>query len=181
MITKDEEKLRVVSKELNVADVELTDIVFSELKKELQNSPTPGYGLSAIQIGYPLRVSFIQIGKQSIELINPVIIERNDPIVFTGEGCLSFPGNYCNTNRYNEIVIENTTRQGAIQKVVFNDLEAIIVQHEMDHHNGILFFDNKIKIQQLVNSNKIGRNSLCPDCLLKGINIKFKKCQEHFK
>jgi peptide deformylase len=106
----------------------------------------------------------------SLDLINSVIIEKEDPMVFRGEGCLSFPNIYKDTRRFNQITIENYNLLGYKETLVFEGFEAVAIQHEIDHMDGIVFLD---RLQQpLVAGNKVGRNDLCP-C---GSGKKFKKC-----
>ena len=181
MIITDEKILRQVSEQINMTHPNVVDIInkhIADLEYHLTNSQIKGYGLSAIQIGVPLALSIIRMPNLKLDIINPIILELNDPIVFRGEGCLSFPGKYTNTSRFDEITIENTCIDGTRQKLVFTGLEAVVVQHEICHHSGDLFMDHQLK--PITVGVKFGRNDPCPHCLEKGVNIKFKKCKEHY-
>ena len=97
-----------------------------------------GFGLSAIQIGIKKQISIIRHQNLNINLINAIIIEKNKYFRFTGEGCLSFPGLYIDTKRYSDIVFENEGKQYAVEGI-----EAIVIQHELDHCQGLTMFDRK--------------------------------------
>jgi len=169
-IVTDERRLRNKCNDVDLKDGEGINYIISNLEYDLKNSKISGVGLSAIQIGYPVRLSIIRTKKVSLNLINAKIIEKEDPIVFKGEGCLSFPNIYFNTTRFNQITIENTTIEGNKEILVFEGFEAVAIQHEIDHQDGILFFDHKLKPIEV---KKVpGRNELCP-C---GSTLKYKKC-----
>ena len=175
MISQSREWLKNISRplDLNVkGDVDMIEMIIPMLEKDLAGSAIKGVGLSAIQIGHPVRFSILRAPKANLNLINPVIIEKEDPMVFRGEGCLSFPNIYKNTRRFNQITLENYTMLGEKQLLMFEGFESVAVQHEVDHLDGIIFLD---RLQQpLVAGNKIGRNDPCP-C---GSGKKFKKCCE---
>jgi len=98
-----------------------------------------GVGLSAIQIGLPLRVGIIRLPNCKFDLWNSKIIEKSYRFRFQGEGCLSIPGIYVDTIRYKEILLEN----GDGRKYYLEGIEAIVCQHEVDHCNGITMLDRK--------------------------------------
>lgn len=134
----------------------VTDIVFLRKHSEPVNEPevtkivkdledsldsTKGYGLSAIQIGLPVRVGIVRMPKCKLDLRNPKVISKSGRFRFPGEGCLSVPGMYLDTSRYNNIVIEN----GDGKQYALEGIEACVVQHEIDHFDGKLFLDFKWK------------------------------------
>ncbi len=99
-----------------------------------------GFGLSAIQIGITKSIAIIRAEKLNCNLINAKILEKNNLFRFKGEGCLSFPGLHIDTRRCLEILFESEGRQYSAE-----GLEAIIIQHEIDHLNGLTMFDRKWK------------------------------------
>lgn len=136
MIVTDITQLKQVS--IEVKPEEIKDIV-KQLEDNLKGQR--GIGLTAIQIGIPKRVSIIRIlGKDPMDLYNAKITEKIDPIKFK-ELCLSIPGLAILTRRYNNITFEN----GDGQIYSADGIEAIVVQHEIDHCNGILMLDRKWK------------------------------------
>ena len=100
---------------------------------------TKGCGLSAIQIGFNLRVAIIRLPDFKLNLWNPKIIEKEKSFMFTGESCLSLPGLQINTKRYYNITIEN----GDGKKYNLKGLQAVVVQHEIDHMNGLTMLNRK--------------------------------------
>ncbi|MBS8121981.1 peptide deformylase [Candidatus Vampirococcus lugosii] len=148
--------LRNKSDEVETFDKELTKFC-SELKKLM--FIYDGVGLSAPQIGLNTRV--VAISRWNIRgdkrtfiedliLINPIITKfsssKNDDI----EGCLSLPGIEGIVTRSDKINVSFYNPKGKLIKKQFAGIDARIVQHEVDHLNGILFTD-KIK-----NGNKSG-------------------------
>ena len=106
-----------------------------------------GIGLAAPQVGVNLRVIVIQtvvIGKLSSpvqEMINPVITSYSSEDVEIEEGCLSIPGEYLRIKRPHRIHVKFQDLSGKYKKWNLKGLEARVVQHELDHLNGILMTD----------------------------------------
>lgn len=132
------------------------------LEKELIPFRKSGVGLAAPQIGIHKRVAIIRTNNYSINLVNPIIIDKENSILINGEGCLSIPNVRVNTWRFGEVFFKSDVDPNGI---VVTGIEALAVQHEIDHLDGILMIDRSA-------SNGVGRNDLCP-C---GKKIKFKKC-----
>lgn len=99
-----------------------------------------GVGLAAPQVGVSLKVVVIDIGEGLIELINPVIVKKEELVTDT-EGCLSVPGVYGEVERYNHVTVEALDRNGKKIKISGSGLLARAFQHEIDHLNGILFIE----------------------------------------
>lgn len=123
-----------------LAGEETLDGIIEDLDKELKKSKIKGAGLSAIQIGLPLRVAIIRTEELSMNLYNAKIVGGSEPIVFKGEGCLSIPNKYVDTNRMLKIRVKN----GNGEEFDLQGFEAIVCQHELDHWDGILFTDREI-------------------------------------
>jgi len=106
-----------------------------------------GIGLSAPQVGVNLRVIVIQLmsaGKlvgPVQEMINPVITNYSDDTMEYEEGCLSIPGEYIRIDRPRSIHVKFQTLSGKYKKWFLKGLEARIVQHEIDHLDGVLMTD----------------------------------------
>lgn len=99
-----------------------------------------GAGLSAPQLGVLERVIVIMPEKRPIVLINPEITEACDETTST-EGCLSIPGLYGDVKRYNKIKVRGLDQKGRWVNYTFEGFPAFIVQHEVDHLEGVLFID----------------------------------------
>jgi len=139
MIVTDKKILRKKSKEFKGSEEELHKLI-RKLESELKNSKIPGVGLSAIQIGIPLRVAIIRYKDININLYNAKIVKQTDPFVFKKEGCLSIPNTFKDTIRFSYIEIKNG--DGKLLKL--NAYDSIIAQHEIDHWNSIVFTDRTI-------------------------------------
>lgn len=100
-----------------------------------------GVGLSANQVGYPLSlIVFSDIDhKRKYILINPKVISQSKTLCEMEEACLSVPDTWGNVIRPEKISIEAKNLDGRKIKYKFKDILARIVQHELDHLNGILF------------------------------------------
>lgn len=142
-IVTDEKLLRTKSREATRDQVVVMQ-VFENLEDTLR--ATGGLGLSAIQIGLPFRVCIVQAKlNKAVRMMNPVIEIQIDPIKVQGEGCLSFPGLYIDTWRYQQSVIRWYDIDGTMHRAVFTGLEAVVAQHEIDHMNGVFFTDRSLE------------------------------------
>ncbi len=106
----------------------------------------PGIGLASIQIGCDKSIIIYDIGhtekQKSIQvLLNPVIIETEGETVSNNEGCLSVPDLRSDVKRAASVIVEALDRDGNPLKIEAHDHLAVVLQHEIDHLNGILFID----------------------------------------
>lgn len=140
MIVTDLEILKNKSEELLDEDEEwsLKHIV-NMLELELNASKIKGVGLSAIQIGMPIRVCIIRTDKLSLDLYNAKIIHGEGCYLFKGEGCLSVPDTYVDTLRMDFVIVKN----GDGKEHELHGFEAVVAQHEIDHWDGILMLDRR--------------------------------------
>ncbi len=106
-----------------------------------------GVGLAAPQVGVDLRVVVIDIGEGLIELINPVLLEK-EGCQKGLEGCLSVPGVFGQVERYEKVVVEGLNRSGRKIRVTGSGLLARALQHEMDHLDGVLFVEKADSLQK---------------------------------
>lgn len=123
----------------NVDEPEDVSMIIKELKQILKVSRT-GIGLAAPQIGYLKRVVVLCPNRKTnnmISLINPEIIETSEEKQMWREGCLSFPDFYADIERPKEVVVVYVDEEKKPQKQRFTGIESVIVQHEVDHLNGI--------------------------------------------
>lgn len=103
-----------------------------------------GCGLAAPQVGILRRVVVINVGTGLIELVNPEIIEKRGRQE-ESEGCLSFPGEFYVTRRPMWVKVRAQDRNGNTFEVEGEGLKARAFCHEIDHLDGILFKDRKIR------------------------------------
>ena len=104
-----------------------------------------GIGLAAPQVGTTMRVVVIQLPEQEeIVLINPQIVRKTGEIVGI-EGCLSIPGYFADVRRAAKVTVKALDRNGKETRLKGEDLLARVMQHEIDHLDGILFTDKLVK------------------------------------
>jgi peptide deformylase len=106
----------------------------------------PGIGLASIQVGWDRSVLIYDIsareqGRGLHVLVNPRIISSEGEIISDNEGCLSVPDFRADVRRSERILVEGYDREGAPLRVEAEGLQAIVLQHEIDHLNGKLFID----------------------------------------
>jgi peptide deformylase len=102
----------------------------------------PGVGLAAPQVGVQRRVLVYSVSPEDAihALINPEIVERRGEEI-AEEGCLSIPGLAFPVARAQSIVVRGLDGDGQALTRELEDFEARIVQHEVDHLDGVLFLD----------------------------------------
>ena len=108
-----------------------------------------GAGLAAPQIGVGRRVIVVDVpagegeGEEGtrLALVNPVVVETGRAKARESEGCLSVPGVHEVVSRPDRIVVEGVDPEGAPLRVEASGLLSRVLQHEVDHLDGVLFFD----------------------------------------
>ena len=140
MIVTEDKILRQMSKEFTGTNEELKETV--ELMDKMMEKYN-GIGISAIQVGVPIRVFLA--GKPSELFINPRIVEKSSIMKQDWEGCLSCPDVQVRVKRSHSVVMEYHTFNSEGEYIVvirkFKGFDARVVQHEFDHLNGILITD----------------------------------------
>lgn len=104
-----------------------------------------GVGLAAPQVGKNIRLFVANWGDENRVFINPVLTKRSTVSVTDEEGCLSIPGVYGNVARPRDVTIEALDEQGVAFSLSLTDLAARVVQHEIDHLDGILIIDKFLR------------------------------------
>jgi len=100
-----------------------------------------GIGLAAPQLGILQRLIVVAPeGMKPTALINPRVVKAEGEAVIE-EGCLSIPGLYGNVTRPSSVQIEALDRKGRKLTLELEGMKARVVQHEIDHLDGILFID----------------------------------------
>jgi peptide deformylase len=104
-----------------------------------------GIGLAAPQINIPLRIVVIDVshteGGQKAAIINPEIVSASKKLVSYEEGCLSVPGIYEEIVRPADVKVRGYSPEGKKVEYKANALFARVLQHEIDHLDGVLFID----------------------------------------
>ncbi|MCM8823973.1 MAG: peptide deformylase [Candidatus Omnitrophica bacterium] len=99
-----------------------------------------GMGLAANQAGLDVSLVVVNSGKEILKLINPKILKREGSTEFE-EGCLSFPGLYINIKRASKVWVSYLNERGEPLTIEASGILAVVLQHEIDHINGIVFID----------------------------------------
>lgn len=173
IITVPNEILRQKSKPVTKIDKKVLETI-KDMQDTLvsQKNPT-GVGLSAPQVGKSCQICLVvsRKDKKTLALINPEITwksktptnhtaqtepedSKRDPL----EGCLSVPGFWGTVQRAKEIKVSYLTPENKEIKQKFSGFTAVVIQHEVDHLNGVLFIDRileqKGKIYRIEENDK---------------------------
>lgn len=106
-------------------------------------------GVAAPQIGVLRRVLVVDVSKSKLgkdnnhgllAMVNPEIIQKSGRTTMR-EGCMSVPDYTGNVTRAEHIVVEFTDRAGQLRVIEASGFEAVAIQHELDHLDGLLFLD----------------------------------------
>ena len=160
VITIPNENLRKRSVEVDLGFVrdENSQKLFDDMIKTMYEDD--GIGLAAPQVGKNIRVCVI--GKDALKqdknntlaiedlvLINPTWQKINKKTQVDLEGCLSVPKTYGKVKRYKNVYVEALDRHGEKMEFEANNFFARVVQHEVDHLNGVLFIDKASGIYEV--------------------------------
>ena len=100
-----------------------------------------GIGLAANQVGLPYRAFAMRGHPQNFVCFNPRIVQPSEQEVILEEGCLTYPGLLVKIKRPQHVRVRFTMANGETRTDTFTGMTARIFQHELDHLNGIKFFD----------------------------------------
>ncbi len=149
--------LRQTSEEIKDIDKNINQLAVDMIETMQEYN---GVGLAAVQIGVPLRMFILdkaaeneQVECDPMIVINPKIIWSSSELSTYNEGCLSVPEMYEEVQRPAQINMQYYTLENKLEEIKLDSLLATCAQHELDHLNGILFFDHlsKIKKNRLIN------------------------------
>jgi len=116
-----------------------------------------GVGLAAPQVGIAKRIIIVRHQDDIFEIINPeIMVSRGEATDV--EGCLSCPGAYGEVSRAAEVEVQGKDRDGNEIRVTGQDLLARILQHEIDHLDGILFVDRASRLLDAEEIKKMSAN-----------------------
>ena len=155
-------RLRTVAKPVEKFDDSLRQLV-SDMFETMYEAP--GIGLAATQVDRHIRLLVLDVSEARDRprcLINPEIVD-SDGEEEMDEGCLSVPGFYETVRRAENIRVRAHDEFGEIQEFEASGLEAVCIQHEMDHLEGKLFVDylsnlkrNRIRSKLVKQQKKAG-------------------------
>ena len=115
-----------------------------------------GCGLAAPQVGVTKRIIVLDpnpsdedlSARRPMYLINPEIIWHSEETVMFNEGCLSLPDQRAEVERYERVRVHYIDYNGKEQEILADDLLAIILQHEIDHLDGVLYIDHLSRLKR---------------------------------
>lgn len=140
-------RLRTVAKAVTEFDEELRQFV-SDMFETMYEAP--GIGLAATQVDRHIRLLVMDVSEARNQprcLINPEILEA-DGEEEMDEGCLSVPGYYEKVRRAEHIRVRAHDENGTLNEFEAEGIEAVCIQHEMDHLEGKLFVDYLSKLKR---------------------------------
>jgi peptide deformylase len=145
-----DKRLRQVSDPVKAVDADVRALVDDMFETMYE---APGVGLAAIQVGVPKRIVTVDTAKkdepkQPQVFINPEILWSSEEKAIYEEGCLSIPEYYEEVERPTQVKVRFMDLTGKTQEVEANGLLATVLQHEIDHTNGILFIDHISKLKR---------------------------------
>jgi peptide deformylase len=103
-----------------------------------------GIGLAAPQVGILKRIIVVDIGQGPLVMVNPDILEKDGEQIIT-EGCLSVPNKNGNVKRPEKLKVAYTDLEGDKHTIKTEGLLSVVISHEVDHLNGVLFIDKVIE------------------------------------
>lgn len=159
ILDEKDKRLRMVSKEVTfplskedkkIIQNMIDHLTYSQIEEyEIKYDLRPGTGLAFPQLGYLKRILVIvdEVGEEQFDnyvVINPVIVSHSEEMIAAevGEGCLSVNREVeGHVPRYARVTIEGFDEEGNRIRIRAREELAIAFQHEIDHLNGILFYD----------------------------------------
>jgi peptide deformylase len=150
IITLPDPKLRLISKPLERVDDSVRKLL-DDMVETMHEAP--GIGLAAIQVAEALRLVVVDLAKkdeppQPMQFINPEIVWSADDRSVYEEGCLSIPEYYEEVERPASVRTRFIDRDGKQREIVAEGLLATVLQHEIDHLDGVLFIDHISKLKR---------------------------------
>jgi peptide deformylase len=136
ILREDDKLLYRKAKRISKIDDEVRKLSLDMLETMISSQ---GVGLSGNQVGVLKQIIVFFDGNTPVVMINPTIISSSEDKVKTTEGCLSFPGEYLEIERPDEITVKYRDISGIPIVKTYIGLSSRIIQHEIDHLSGIVF------------------------------------------
>jgi len=146
----DNETLRTTSKPVQTVTGELRSFALDMIKSMQAEN---GVGLAAPQVGRNIRLIVCKLNPEDkneliLPMVNPEILQLSQEEEEGEEGCLSLPGLWGKVTRPKTALVRFQNLKGHEQTLELTDFNARIVQHEVDHLNGILFIDKAVDVKK---------------------------------
>lgn len=134
-----------------------------ELVKDMTETmyDAPGIGLAAPQVGESIQLIIVDVSKiehtqKTLAMINPRIIGHEGHQV-DEEGCLSVVDLTANVKRFKKVTVSFQNLAGDAKEITAEDRFAVVLQHEIDHLNGILFIDHLSMLKRALYKKKVNK------------------------
>jgi peptide deformylase len=154
IVTIPDPVLRRKARKVTEVDADVRKLI-NEMVEAMREAP--GVGLAAPQVGVSSRIVVVEFGDEEDEdapkklyaLINPEFVEMSEDEKVTGlEGCLSIPRLVGEVERCQRVVVKALNRHGKPVKLKAEGWLARILQHEIDHLDGVLYTDRATRVWQ---------------------------------
>jgi peptide deformylase len=134
-----------------IGEDRITEKEFEELCEDLQETmiKKEGVGLAAPQIGRNVRLIVVNTKNGPVFLFNPKIVKKSWRKEWDEEGCLSVPMTFGEVRRHKRITCVFCNRRGKNDKLRASGFLSRVIQHEIDHLDGILFIDKAKNIKKI--------------------------------
>ena len=157
--TYPEKILRRPAKSITKIDEEIVQLA-EHMAETMYNAP--GIGLAATQVGVQKRLLVADISPRTPEsdlivLTNPEIVAAEGELTIE-EGCLSVPDYQAEVKRYEKITVRGLDLRGEEVEIEAEGLLAIVLQHEIDHLNGILIIDRISRLKRQLIKRKLRKH-----------------------
>jgi peptide deformylase len=150
IITLPDPKLRLVSTRIERVDGPLRKLI-DDMIETMHDAP--GVGLAAIQIAEPIRLVVVDVARKEEPpnpqaFVNPEVLWSSEDRSTYEEGCLSIPEYYAEVERPASVRARYLDREGEMREILADGLLATVLQHEIDHLDGVLFIDHISKLKR---------------------------------
>jgi peptide deformylase len=143
-------KLRLVSTKIEQVGDSLRRLIDDMIETMHE---APGVGLAAIQIAEPIRLVVVDVARKEEPpnpqaFVNPEVLWSSEDRSTYEEGCLSIPEYYAEVERPASVRARYLDREGEMREILADGLLATVLQHEIDHLDGVLFIDHISKLKR---------------------------------
>lgn len=148
IVTVPTASLREPSRDVTVEEIQTPDFQQFLDRLIVTMYEKDGVGIAAPQVGNNIRAIVINPSGTPECFMNPEIIKSSEAMEDSEEGCLSVPKTFGIVKRHRKITVRALNRHGRKVELEAKNFHAIVLQHEIDHTNGILFVDKAEKITE---------------------------------
>ncbi len=164
IVTYPAEILREGARPVEQVDQAIQDLIEGMAETMYANA---GIGLASVQVGNDQQVIIYDISEERDKrrytaLLNPRIISAEGDFLSEREGCLSVPELRVNVDRSAFVQVDALDRDGNPVRIEAEDLEAVVLQHEIDHLDGVLILDKASRLRRQMYKKKFGKKARRP-------------------